>query len=344
MKNRSVVLLFVLSLMMLATQSCSLSRLVGGDPQNVDLTKVALEAFATNQAELLNPAVDPTKLVLELQATQAASDQQQQAIAETQKAMAATQEVLAQSPLLSTPQAETPSTEAPQPTPTTDLNDKIKNAKILVYEDTQDIGLWVSDALDGMDVEYVFVGDHIGTLMENLNSPIKWDLIIIAAESKSTVQGEFWDMINEKITQDKTALIAEVWYLDSLGGGRIRNLLTNCGVQFQADYPLAESIYWLDESHPLFQEPNIAMPLIHYSRHWDVQAGDYVRLSAGSTADLVGGAYLKHKSDYGLITSCMDGRVILQTFSNHDFHKDEVVRLWQNYVTFTLKNHFLALP
>lgn len=342
MKNRSVVLLFVLSLMMFATVSCSLSSLVGGDPQNVDLTKVALEVFATNQAELLNPAVDPTKLVLELQATnaalvatQAASDAEQQGLLATQQSAYATQQAAAAAP---------PTAEAPQPTPTTDLNDKIKNAKILVYEDTQDIGLWVSDALDGMDVEYVFVGDHIGTLMENLNSPIKWDLIIIAAESKSTVQGEFWDMINEKITQDKTALIAEVWYLDSLGGGRIRNLLTNCGVQFQADYPLAESIYWLDESHPLFQEPNIAMPLIHYSRHWDVQAGDYVRLSAGSTADLVGGAYLKHKSDYGLITSCMDGRVILQTFSNHDFHKDEVVRLWQNYVTFTLKNHFLALP
>lgn len=345
MKKRTVHIVVGIFVGMILTLSCSLSGLIGsGAEQGVDLTKVALEAFATGQAAAQNPVVDTTKVVLELQATQAASDQQQLAIAETQKAMAITQEAMAAVPPAGVVQAEPPAVEAAQPTPTEDMTEKIKGAKILVYEDTQDIGLWVSDALDGMDVEYVFVADRIGTLMENLNSPIKWDLIIIAAESKTSVQGEFWDVINEKVTKDKTALIAEVWYVDTLGGGRLKNLLTSCGVQFQADYPLAESIYWLDESHPLFASPNIAMPLIHYSRYWSWQAGDYLRLAPGSSASLLAGAFQKRKSDYGLITSCMDGRVVLQTFCNHDFHKDEITRLWQNYVTYTLTSHFKAMP
>ena len=111
--------------------------------------------------------------------------------------------------------------------PTQDGAARIKNAKILVYEDTQDIGLWVSDALNGMGLKYTHVGDAIGHLMENLNSPIKWDLIIIGAESKTKVQGEFWDVIGEKIIRDKTALIAEVWYLDKIGEGKIKPIMVN---------------------------------------------------------------------------------------------------------------------
>ena len=293
-------------------------------PQAVDATKVALEIMATNNAPATAQPLDPTKIALEIQATNASAQLTQQA-------------------------NQPASTEAPNPTPlpgapTPDLQERIKNAKILVYEDTQDIGLWISEALNGMGLKYTHVGDAMGHFMENLNSPVKWDLIIVGAETKSKIQGEFWDVIAEKLARDNTALIAEVWYLDTLGGGRIRTVTSNCGIEFQRDWPLAESIYWLDSSHPLFSDPNNAMPLINYSRYWNFQAGDLIRLAPGSKASLLAGLFQKRKSDYGVMASCYDGRVIFQTFSNHDYHYDDIISLWQNYITYVLKNRFTQFP
>lgn len=317
-----------------------------GTPQ-ADPALVALAIAATQQAEQQQSEaqVDPTKIALEIMATNLAVESTKNAIEGSQNSLLATQQALqATQQALTNPQPiPLPigvETDQPDEPDEIDYEDKIKNAKILVYEDTQNIGMWVTDALDGMDVEYTHVGDAIGHFMTNLNSPIEWDLIIIAAEDRSNVQGEFWDVIVERMVKQDTAVIAEVWYLDFLGGGRISNFLSKCGVQFHKDYDLAESIYWLQPEHPLFSDPNVAMPLIHYSRYWWTQAGDFVRLAPGSDADLVAGAFQKNKSDYGLITSCMEGRVILQTFSNHDYHKDEVVALWQNYITYTLKSRF----
>ncbi|HTP02521.1 MAG TPA: hypothetical protein VMJ64_14195 [Anaerolineales bacterium] len=44
-----------------------------------------------------------------------------------------------------------------------------------------------------------------------------------------------------------------------------------------------------------------------------------------------------------MLASCYDGRVILQTFSDHDYRQEEIIALWQNYIHYTLKNHFAAL-
>jgi hypothetical protein len=294
----------------------------------VDATKIALEIQATNNAPVTAQPVDATKIALEVQATDAAAQLTQQS---DNKA------------------AQPQPTSAPASTnisaaPTADVQARIQNAKILVYEDTADIGLWISDALNGMGLKYVHVDDAIGHFMENLNSPVQWDLIIVGAETKTKIQGEFWDVISEKVSRDKTALIAEVWYLDRLGEGRIKSVTANCGIEFQRDWPLAESIYWLDSNHPIFSDPNTAMPLINYSRYWDFQAGDLIRLSPGSNATLLAGIFQKRKSDYGVLATCYDGRVVFQTFSNHDYHHDDIIRLWQNYITYTLTNRFAIVP
>ena len=291
----------------------------------IDATKVALEIMATNNAPDPAQVVDPTKVALEIMATNASVQLTQQAVQQNQ------------------PTVEVP-TVGPIVPPTQDIQARIKNAKILVYEDTPTIGLWISDALNGMGLKYTHVGDAIGHLMENLNSPVQWDLIIIGAETKTKVQGEFWDVIGEKVARDNTALIAEIWYLDSLGEGKIKPVMANCGIEFQRDWPLADSIYWLDSNHPLFSDPNIAMPLINYSRYWNFQAGDLIRLSPGSNATMLAGIFQKQKSDYGVLATCLDGRVLFQTFSNHDYHQDAIIRLWQNYITYTLKSRFAVVP
>lgn len=286
------------------------------------------------------PELDTTKIALEIQSTIMAEQLTQSANPPAQEpAPAATQPPPGQPP---SPAPVQPAEALPTATP--DIEERLKSAKILVYEDTQDIGLWISDALDGLGLNYTHVGDGIGNFMSQLNSSTQWDLIIVGAESKSSVQGEFWDVIHEHVTQHQTALIAEVWYLDRLGEGRIKSLLTGCGVKFQRDWDLAESIYWLQSDHPVFSEPNGTVALIHYSRYWWTQAGDLIKLSPGSDATLLAGTFQKQKSDYGVLATCYEGRVILQTFSNHDYRYNEIVPLWQNYIHYTLKNHFLAVP
>jgi len=233
-------------------------------------------------------------------------------------------------------------TTSPAPTPTVDMEAKLKASKILLFEDTPTIGLWVKEALDGAGYKYTNVGDAVGKFMENLNSGIKWDLIVIAAESKSGVRGEFWDVMLEQANRD-VAIVAEVWYLDSTVNGRIRPFLTSCGIDFQRDQPTADSIYWLEPTHPVFNQPNTAMPLLHYSRYWANQSGDLIELLPGSNATMLAGIQKNRSSDYGQIATCMEGRVIFQTFSNHDYPRSEVMRLWQNYFDYTLRNHYLAV-
>jgi len=179
------------------------------------------------------------------------------------------------------PPTDTPPTEA-QATPTQDISERMKNAKILVYEDTQGIGMWISDALNGMGLRYIHIGDAIGDFMSNLNSGINWDLIIVGAESKSKVQGEFWDVIGEKVSRNKTALIAEVWYLDQLGEGRIKTVTSGCGIRFQRDWPLAESIYWLVSDHPLFSDPNTNPASSLFGQVSQVEGGGQRMITVGA--------------------------------------------------------------
>lgn len=302
-----------------------------GPAQLVDATKIALEIQATNNAPGPVQPVDATKIALEVRATDAAGQLTQQAV------QPPTQQPTQQS-------AGIPPANGNSNDPTVDLKARIKNAKILVYEDTPTIGLWISDTLNGMGLKYTFVGDALGDFMENLNSPVQWDLIIVGAETKTKVQGEFWDVIEEKITRDNTAVVAEIWYIDLLYNGRLKPVMSNCGIELQRDWPLAESIYWLDSNHPIFSSPNNAMPLINYSRYWQWQAGDLIKLSPGSNATLLAGTFQKRKSDYGVMATCHDGRVVFQTFSNHDYHQDQIIRLWQNYITYTLTNRFAVVP
>ncbi|MBI5953599.1 MAG: hypothetical protein HY865_18245 [Chloroflexi bacterium] len=284
------------------------------------------------------PAFDPTKAALELQATS-------MALQLTQSAMNAQAAQPTSLPPQPTPQPATvePAVAEPQATPTADVEALIKSANVLVYENTDEygIGMWVQDTLEMMGIKYTQTGSYSGHFMEYLNSGTKYDLIIVDAEAKDRISGEFWDVINTRLTRDKAALIAEVWYLDSESNGPISRILGKCGIRYRKDYSLADSIYWWDSSHPVFNEPNTVLPLLHYSRYWENQTGDQIRLSGGDAVMLAG---LSSKpSDEGVLASCYEGRVIIQTFSDHDYNQEDIIPLWENYIHYTLKNHFLAI-
>jgi hypothetical protein len=51
--------------------------------------------------------------------------------------------------------------------------------------------------------------------------------------------------------------------------------------------------------------------------------------------------------DHGVLYSCIDGRMVLQTFSTHDYAYDDMLHLWQNYMYNTLQarlNYIAAHP
>ena len=235
----------------------------------------------------------------------------------------------------------------PTAQPTADIQSLIQNAKILVYEDAASnyqLDPWVQLTLNKMKLKYVHVGDAIGTFMSNLNSSTQWDLIIVAGESRKGVQGEFWDVITPKVTTGKTALILETWYLSQIGNGRIKALTDACGVTFQSTRRLVDSVYILDDSNPVFSTPNSGFSLTSYVGYWKDKGGDYVRLTGGGDATLLAGGSASEKSRNGLMTSCLGGRVIIQTFSTHDYRRETMQMLWENYIINVLTNHFKALP
>ena len=287
------------------------------------------------------PAFDSTKAALELQATAMSLQLTQSALDATTPVPTQPPAQIPTLPLPTLPPAVP--TEVP-PTHTPDLAAQMKSAKILVYENTDErnIGLWIKEALDNLRLTYTHTGSYSGHFMEYLNSGTKYDLIIVGAEDKDKISGEFWDVINDRLNRDKAALIVEIWYLDREANGPISKIMGKCGISYQKDWDLADSIYWWVPDHPIFNEPNTVLPLLHYSRYWAAQTGDKIRLSGAGDATLLAGLQTQPQSQEGVLATCMQGRVIFQTFSDHDYHEEDIVPLWENYIYNTLKAHFAA--
>jgi hypothetical protein len=278
---------------------------------------------------------DATKAVLELQGTAMSLQLTQAALS------AGSQQQPANPPAAAAGNAPA----APPPPATPDVEARIKAAKVLLYEDTDElnIGQWIQDALDGMGLDYTQTGSYSGHFMEYLNSGTKYDLIIVGAEDRSKITGEFWDVINTRLARDKTALIAEVWYLKREYNGPISKILGPCGLHYRLEYPVAESIYWWAPTNEVFNQPNVTLPLLHYNRYWDASAGDKLTVGGGD-AVVLAGLSAKSSSGEAVLASCYDGRVIIQTFCNHDYSQADIIPLWQNYIHYTLKYHFAVTP
>jgi hypothetical protein len=247
-------------------------------------------------------------------------------------------------------------TAEPIATATPDFDAWLKTANVLVYEDMKgDFTTLprVDPALDTLGLNkanIVRVADARGDFLRQLNTGRKWDLIIMAAESRTAPTGEFWESIADLVINNQVALVSETWDLDSYYIGKITPLLTRCGITVHKDWQRDPntfdiydySIYWLEPQHPVFTDPNLIEPLLVSDLFWWWDVGDYIKLKGGD-AQILAGTQKKEYSSYGLITTCMEGRVIWQTFSTHDYPAEETTALWQNYITYTLKNRFTAL-
>lgn len=230
------------------------------------------------------------------------------------------------------------------------FEDWLDGVNILLYDDM--LSLWqeqvIENALDGMGLgrNTKNVGDAMGNFLSEMNSALVWDLIIVGAESRDSISGEYFDMLADQIDRGSSVII-EIWYIDDVASGRIQPLMQRCGISFQDDWWRDPNdnlndflVYLLEPSDPLFSQPNTISLLAPYDIMWIGDIGDVVKINSGSNAQLLGGVYPKRYSDYGLLTECVDGRMIWQLFSTHDYKTQDMINLWQNYIYNTLQARY----
>lgn len=309
--------------------------------------------------------LESTRVALAIQQTSLAMGQAQQQQAQPQQAQppAVAQEPQAQPTytvyptytvqVVEQPAAEDPvQTEEsePEPEPAESFEDWMKDVQILLYNDMWGEGepMVVEDALDalGLGRNTTSVNDAMGHLMSNMNSAIKWDLVMIVAEDHDSISGEFFDLVADELDRG-TSVILEVWYINRVASGRIQPVMQRCGIAFQKDWQRNWTnnlndylIYLLEPGDPLFSNPNLISMLIPYDVYWDGDVGDRVKLLPGSDAILLAGTQPKEYSSYGVISECLDGRMIWQTFCSHDYKTQDMINLWQNYVYNALKARY----
>jgi len=80
--------------------------------------------------------------------------------------------------------------------------------------------------------------------------------------------------------------------------------------------------------------------LIPQNVMWNGDVGDLVKLNPGSSAVLLAGTQPKEYASYGLMAECLDGRMLWQTFSTHDYKTQDMINLWTNYIVYTLKARY----
>lgn len=236
------------------------------------------------------------------------------------------------------------------------LHDRIKVSNVLIYEDIMGYPILspiVNNTVNSMGFSggrVINTGDALGDFKAQANSATKWDLMIVASEVRSSFSGEMFEMMYNHI-DNGGAVIIEVWHLDKIANGKIAPILSKCGVGLFRDWtrdnnydPFKYSIYWLDTSHPLLSTPNVLQAPSYPYPEWFGDAGDLLELSSGGDAVLVGGLYPNRKTDYGVVAVCLGGRMVIQTFSSHDYELGIVQPIWVNYINYTLTKHYEYTP
>lgn len=306
-------------------------------------------------------SLESTRVALAIQQTSLAMSQAEGNGGEAQPVEAQPQEQPTYTPyptytseVVEQPTAEPPPVEEPEPTeepePAMSFEDWMKEADILVYDNMYGLGdtQVIQTAIEGMGLgrNVKHVGDAIGDFISEMNSAMEWDLIIVGSEARSSVQGEVFDVLVTQIDRG-SSIILETWYIDQVYNGRIRPVMQRCGITFHQDWWRDNNanlntylIYLLEPSDPLFSQPNMISMLIPYDVLWTYDVGDTVETILGSGAVLLAGRLPKEYNSYGLITECLEGRMVWQTFCTHDYKDQEMINLWQNYIYNTLKARY----
>ena len=315
------------------------------------LVSISILVSACGLVGGVDPSLQQTQIALAIQSTQLSLQQTEMA------QQAVVPPTTAPEPTLQPTYTPYPTftSEAPPPVePTAEagflsFDEWKQDANILLYDNMYvfpNSGNMISVALDGLGLgaNTTNTKDAMGNFMSNLNSGTQWDLIIIGGEFRDAISGEFFDLIADQVDRGVSVVI-EIWYIDQIYYGRIQPVMQRCGIALHRDWQRAWNanlnsymVYLLDSSDPLFSNPNtISMLSPTFSHWWIDDVGDLIKKVPGSDAKILAGSVAKEYSSYGLISECMDGRTIWQTFSTHDYKYNDMINLWQNYIINTLE-------
>jgi hypothetical protein len=299
---------------MLAQQS---EQQMQGTLQAQQATIAAQSALATSQAQSNEPAVDVV-------ATQVA--QSSQSTQQTQ-------------PKQSPPPSTTNGGEIPD-----NFDEMMKSANILLFEDIVNypsLYRYVKTALDNMGLNYKDDGSAKGWFKSGIlaNAPDgePWDLIIMAAESKSAMSGEYLEYLNQALNRG-SAMIIETWYLDSVASGKASLISTRCGFTYQKDWsdvpPSKMAMFPLDPADPILHRPNDGISFTDVTDVWayGYDIGDFIKLNGKGDAKLIVGTIATDKNKNGTVVVCLDRKLIWQNFSSHQLTYDSMVPVWENYI------------
>jgi hypothetical protein len=318
--------------------SCSTGNKESQIDQNAALTIQALEAITTIQAlEATNISLNATNIAAQSQpnfpptdTTISISTQQQEIITTT----------------------EVPSVSSDIETPAVgeSFESWMQTASILLYEDMVGdprVLRYIKEALDLMNLQYEDVGNAQGWLKERLNIGAAggrpWDLIIIATELRAQISGEYFEYLQNALDQN-TSVIIESWYLDDISEGKARPILKACGVTVK-DYSgsygsLMDLVLWPFNGivHPVLTEPNNYVQMTKGTYFWPPDdLGSLMYLSGEGDAVLLVGRKIDEPDRHGAVAVCMGGQLTLQTFSSHNYPRETMHEIWQNYIYNALK-------
>ncbi len=241
--------------------------------------------------------------------------------------------------------------------PEIDFDAFLKSAKVLLYENmviNSDTNRYVKDTLDRMGLDYKDDGNAQGWLKTDILNGAPggkpWDLVIIAAEAKSDMQGEFFEYMLDVLDKG-SSVILEVWYLDQIASGAASSLLEKCGVDFEKNWikvpPSRMVMFPLDSTHPILHEPNPNLSFTKVTDYWWDETlvnvydiGDWMKISSTGDAKLLVGTMANEKKTHGTVAVCMDDRLVIQTFSSHQLAYNTMTSVWENYIYNTLRARF----
>ncbi|MFM8322969.1 MAG: hypothetical protein ACKOC5_18825 [Chloroflexota bacterium] len=319
---------------------------------SLQMTALALQNSQLNVTQTAAAAA-VAQPQLDLPATQAALAAQLTSAAPVLPIMLDTPVLPTERPPEATQPPAQPPAQPEQPAPASgDFKQWMNSASILVYEDivvdaseTQ----YVKKTLEGMGLRYKWDGNAQGRLKSDMlaggpNGP--WDLIIIAVEARSEVSGEYFDYLNDALRQG-SSVILEAWHLDEVSEGTISPILSRCGVTVYEYFPDTDStldvlMYQLGIRHPILEEPNSGLTFTKARDKWlySMDLGSLMAYTGRGDAQILLGTDAQNRDQDGTLAVCMNGQLILQTFSSHSFPYSVDGPLWENMIYNALRTRF----
>ena len=257
------------------------------------------------------------------------------------------------SPIVNSPGAP-PTIESSSSSNLSNFDDWLANSKILLYEDvagTGDRTRWIADALDDLGLSYFDSVDQIGLFQSKLSSNDEWDLIIYARENRNNDSGNLFAEIFDEYDNAGSSVIIEHWNLDDVANfsSALTAKMSRCGFTITADwYDSTGSgdllLYAHNTQNPIHNQPNSSIRLTSFNTvRWTGELGDFLRVVPGGEGQILYGASENNPSSKGTVIACFDNRFILQTHATHQYERDRMIYLWENYIYNALEARYRYL-